>query len=44
MNWQRRKLVRRAHLRTIIAAWLISVPATATIAGVIYFVIDVLFS
>ncbi len=44
MNWQRRKLVRRAHLRTIIAAWLITVPATATIAGVIYFVIDVLFS
>ena len=44
MNWQRKKLVRRAHLRTIIAAWLITVPATATIAGVIYFVIDVLFS
>ncbi len=37
MNWQRKKLVRRAHLRTIVAAWLITVPATAAIAGVVYF-------
>ena len=43
MNWQRKKLVRRAHLRTIIAAWLITVPATATIAGVIYYVLTAVF-
>ncbi len=36
MNWQRRKLVRRSHLRTIVLAWLITVPATAAIAGVLY--------
>jgi len=36
MNWQRKKLVRRSHLRSIVLAWLITVPATAAIAGVIY--------
>ena len=35
-NWQRKKLVRRSHLRTIVLAWLITVPATAAIAGVLY--------
>ncbi|MEX0407818.1 inorganic phosphate transporter [Aquibium sp. LZ166] len=29
----RRKLVRRAHFSTIVAAWLVTVPATAAIAG-----------
>ena len=36
MKWQRKKLVRRSHLRSIVLAWLITVPATAAIAGVIY--------
>ncbi len=38
-NWQNKKLVRRAHLRTIVAAWLITVPVTALIAGGTYWVI-----
>ena len=38
-NWQNKKLVRRAHLRTIVAAWLITVPVTALIAGAVYWVI-----
>ncbi len=42
-NWQRRKLVRRSHLRTIVAAWLITVPATAAIAAAIYFAITWVF-
>ncbi len=36
MKWQRKKLVRRSHLRTIVLAWLITVPATAAIAGIFY--------
>ena len=36
MNWQRKKLVRRSFLRTIVLAWLITVPATAALAGVFY--------
>ena len=43
INWQRRKLVRRSHLRTIVLAWLITVPATATIAGVLYYALSLLF-
>ena len=39
---RRRKLVRRNHFFTIIAAWLITVPATASIAGAVYFVLDAL--
>ena len=35
-NWQRKKLVRRSHLRTIVMAWLVTVPATAAIAGLLY--------
>ena len=35
-SWQNKKLVRRSHLRTIVAAWLVTVPATALIAGLIY--------
>ena len=33
---RRRKLVRRAHLTTIVAAWLITVPASAILAGAIF--------
>ena len=38
-NGQRKKLVSRTHLRTIIAAWLITVPATAVISGLLYLAI-----
>ncbi len=34
---QKRKLVRRAPLATIVAAWLITVPVTAVLAGVLFF-------
>jgi PiT family inorganic phosphate transporter len=40
MNWQRKKLVRRSHLRTIILAWLITVPATAALAGALYYALS----
>ena len=33
---QRRRLVRRAHFTTIVAAWLITVPAAAALAAAIY--------
>lgn len=33
----RRKLVRRSHFLTIVAAWVITVPCTALIAGMLYF-------
>jgi PiT family inorganic phosphate transporter len=35
-----RKLVRRKHLMTIIAAWLITVPASAVLAAILFFVIN----
>ena len=35
-----RKLVRRSHFMTIIAAWIITVPATAVLAGVLYFLLQ----
>ena len=35
----RRKLVRRSHFMSIIAAWIITVPSAAVISGVIYSVI-----
>ncbi len=38
--FRRRKLVRRGHLMTIAAAWVITVPATAAMAGVLFFLID----
>jgi PiT family inorganic phosphate transporter len=41
---QRRKLVRRSHFMTIIAAWLITVPAAAALSGVIFLVLDGIFS
>ncbi len=34
---RRRKLVRRSHFLTIIAAWVITVPAAATLSAVIFF-------
>ncbi len=33
---QRRKLVRRSHFMTIIAAWIVTVPAAALLSGVIF--------
>ena len=35
-----RKLVRRSHFMTIIAAWIITVPATAMLSGVVYLVLS----
>ena len=35
----RRKLVRRSHFMTIVAAWVITVPAAAILSGVIFLVI-----
>ncbi|MGB7244100.1 MAG: inorganic phosphate transporter [Sulfitobacter sp.] len=37
---RRRKLVRRSHFMTIIAAWLITVPAAAIISGLIFVAIQ----
>ncbi|WP_159586600.1 inorganic phosphate transporter [Chelativorans xinjiangense] len=36
----RRKLVRRAHVRTIVAAWITTVPAAAALAGGIFLFLD----
>lgn len=37
---KKRKLVRRSHFYTIVAAWLITVPVTAMISGTIYLAIN----
>ncbi|MBD3663948.1 inorganic phosphate transporter [Sulfitobacter aestuariivivens] len=37
---RRRKLVRRSHFMTIIAAWIITVPAAAILSGVIFFLLN----
>ena len=37
---RRRKLVRRAHFMTIIAAWVITVPAAALLSGVIFLILN----
>ena len=37
---RRRKLVRRSHFMTIIAAWVITVPAAAVLSAVIFYVIS----
>ena len=37
---RRRKLVRRSHFMTIIAAWIITVPAAALLSGTIFLVIS----
>ena len=39
----RRKLVRRSHFLTIIAAWVVTVPAAALLSGVIYLVLQAAF-
>ena len=41
---RRRKLVRRSHFMTIIAAWVITVPAAALLSGAIFFVISTVLS
>ncbi|TCL75779.1 inorganic phosphate transporter [Rhizobium sp. BK251] len=40
---RRRYLVRRSHFMTIIAAWMITVPVTATLAAAVYWVMFALF-
>lgn len=40
---KRRKLVRRSHFMTIIAAWVITVPAAAMLSGFIFLILNVLF-
>jgi PiT family inorganic phosphate transporter len=37
---RRRKLVRRSHFMTIIAAWIITVPAAATLSAIIFFMLQ----
>ncbi|NNJ66997.1 MAG: inorganic phosphate transporter, partial [Boseongicola sp.] len=41
---RRRKLVRRSHFLTIIAAWVITVPAAAVLSAVIFFIIQTVAS
>ena len=41
---RRRKLVRRSHFMTIIAAWTITVPAAALLSGVIFMLLNAVFS
>jgi PiT family inorganic phosphate transporter len=36
----RRKLVRRSHFMTIVAAWIITVPAAALLSGVIFLILN----
>ena len=36
---RRRKLVRRSHVMTIVAAWIVTVPAAATLSGLLFVVI-----
>ena len=40
---KRRKLVRRSHFLTIIAAWVITVPATALLSAVLFLILSSLF-
>jgi len=41
---RRRKLVRRSHFMTIIAAWVITVPAAASMSAVIFLVLNAVVS
>ena len=41
---RRRKLVRRSHFMTIIAAWVITVPAAAVISAVIFLILNTLLN
>jgi PiT family inorganic phosphate transporter len=38
---RRRKLVRRSHFMTIIAAWIVTVPAAAILSALIFLAINV---
>lgn len=40
---RRRRLVRRSHFLTIIAAWVITVPASAALSAIVYFVLSAIF-
>jgi PiT family inorganic phosphate transporter len=40
---KRRRLVRRAHVTTIVAAWVITVPATALVAALTFLALDSVF-
>ncbi|SEV95820.1 inorganic phosphate transporter, PiT family [Cognatiyoonia koreensis] len=40
---RRRKLVRRSHFTTIVAAWVVTVPAAATMSAVIFFGLSLVF-
>ncbi|MEN8832918.1 MAG: inorganic phosphate transporter [Pacificibacter sp.] len=40
---RRRKLVRRSHFMTIIAAWVITVPAAALLSGLVFLMLSALF-
>ncbi len=37
---RRRKLVRRSHFMTIVAAWVITVPAAATVSAVVFLILN----
>ena len=37
---RRRKLVRRSHFMTIVAAWVITVPAAATMSALVFWVLN----
>lgn len=41
---RRRKLVRRSHFMTIVAAWVITVPAAATLSALVFVVLNALIS
>ncbi|WP_372571883.1 inorganic phosphate transporter [Ruegeria jejuensis] len=41
---RRRKLVRRSHFMTIIAAWVVTVPAAAFLSGIIFYLISAVLS
>ncbi|MGN6550819.1 MAG: inorganic phosphate transporter [Pararhizobium sp.] len=40
---RRRKLVRRSHFMTVIAAWVVTVPASAGLSAVVYLILHALF-
>ena len=39
---RRRKLVRRSHFMTIVAAWVITVPAAALLSAMVFWVLNTL--
>ncbi|MNL55764.1 Phosphate transporter family protein [compost metagenome] len=41
---RRRHLVRRSHFLTIIGAWVITVPASAALSAVLYFILSGIFT